>query len=132
MADVSILSLRGVVCNVLIGRLVFGVVIYNYTSPNYLTRNPDVKFFEPDISVGVGIFLLSLAGHACLPSCYANMKNPDHFDRILDICFVIMFLLFACLGVGGYVVYGPQVDVVINHSMATYPGSWPVVTANIL
>ena len=34
-------------------------------------------------SVSIGIFILSYAGHACLPEIYTSMKQPERFENVL-------------------------------------------------
>lgn len=38
--------------------------------------------------VGIGIFTTSLAGQACLPVLYSQMRHPEEYPRVLDAAFV--------------------------------------------
>ena len=44
-------------------------------------------------SIAIGIYILSLGGHAALPSIYHEMEKPEEFEQAVDISFFIMFLM---------------------------------------
>jgi len=72
--------------------------------------------------VAVGIFSTSFAGQACLPVVYAQMGKPHQYERLLSVCFAIMFLVYAAMGVAGYIVYGAESEVLVTSNIATWPG----------
>ena len=37
------------------------------------------------LPMAIGIFILSLGGHAALPGIYASMAEPQRFDHMLDV-----------------------------------------------
>ena len=71
----------------------------------------------PKFSVSVGIFILSYAGHACLPEIYVSMKEPKKFERVLDICFIIMFFTYSGMALFGYLQYGEGTAVIITQNL---------------
>jgi len=75
-----------------------------------------------NISLSMGIFVVSFAGHASLPQVYREMKKPEEFEHVLDICFSIMFLVYAGSGIIGYLIYGYTVDIIISTNLVEQPG----------
>ena len=71
----------------------------------------------PAFSVSIGIFILSYAGHACLPEIYVSMKDPSQFERVMDICFVIMFFTYSGFALFGYLQYGKDTQVIITGNL---------------
>jgi len=80
------------------------------------------NFFGPNIPLSMGIFVLSFAGHASLPQVYREMKKPEEFDRMLDVCFSIMFVIYAGAGVVGYLIYGHAANIIISTNLVDCPG----------
>lgn len=76
--------------------------------------------------MAIGIFILSLGGHAALPGIYASMAEQHKFDLMLDISLATMFVIYASVGLCGYLAYGwlrhEEVDVLITTNMARDPG----------
>jgi len=76
----------------------------------------------PNIPLSMGIFVLSFAGHASLPQVYREMKNPKEFDRMLDVCFTIMLMIYAGAGVVGYSIYGHASNIIVSTNLVDSPG----------
>ncbi|GAQ82732.1 amino acid transporter protein [Klebsormidium nitens] len=45
------------------------------------------------LPTGAGIMIVSLSGHAGLPSLRRSMRRPEHFERCLHIAFGAIFLV---------------------------------------
>jgi amino acid permease len=73
-------------------------------------------------SIGIGIYVLSLAGHACLPSIYKEMRHPEEFDHAVNVSFIIMYIIYASIAIAGYIVYGNNVDVLVSVDISRWPG----------
>jgi vesicular inhibitory amino acid transporter len=50
------------------------------------------------LPIATGILIVSLSGHAGLPSLRRSMKNPQNFKFCLNLAFLAMFLLYVALG----------------------------------
>ncbi len=72
----------GVWASVLIVSVTVGVASwYGLLSP--LAAHPPpltLPPLGPDLPMAVGIFVLSLGGHAALPGIYQSMARPEQFD----------------------------------------------------
>ena len=82
-------------------------------------------------TVSVGIYILSLAGHAALPSVYASMAQPSQYNRALDLSFGLMFAIYVTEAVCGYLAFGwlrgEAVDVLVSNNLTAWP-SGPLST----
>jgi len=89
--------------------------------------------FGPDIPLSLGIYMVSLAGHAALPQIYSEMSNPARFNRMMDLSFFMIFLVYASVGVVGYLTYGAMSDIIISTNMVKNPGGIvPKVTTGFI
>jgi len=89
--------------------------------------------FGPNLPLSIGIFMLSLSGHAALPQIYREMSKPAQFNRMLDISFIIMFLVYAITGSAGYMIYGSSTNIIISTSLVENPGGvLPKITTGFM
>lgn len=75
------------------------------------------------LSVAIGIFFFSFAGHPCLPEVYFSMKEPKEFENVVKICFVVMFLVYCTMALCGYLQFGRETSVVITANLVNDSGS---------
>jgi len=76
----------------------------------------------PDLPLSMGVFMISLGGHAALPKVYREMSKPDEFNSMLDVCFLIMFIIYTTTGVVGYLIYGAASNIIITTNLIQNPG----------
>ncbi|GJP33335.1 hypothetical protein CLOM_g17879 [Closterium sp. NIES-68] len=69
------------------------------------------------LPMAAGIFMVSLSGHAGLPSLRRSMQTPQHFERCINITFTCMFLLYATMGGFAYLYFGDSVRVLVTASL---------------
>jgi len=129
LSEVSWLTLLGSISSFLIVlSLIFVRIYYGQLEDVDLHNN-----FGPDIPLSLGIYMVSLAGHAALPQVYAEMSNPAQFNRMLDLTFLMIFLVYASVGVVGYLIYGEMSDIVISTNMVKNPGGiLPTLTTGFI
>lgn len=130
-AEMSAIGLIGVVASALIvGVTVAMACVYYFSFDAAHASAPPPPISLPLIGDGfpmaIGIFVLSLGGHAALPGVYASMAEQHKFDLMLDISLATMFFIYASVGLCGYLAYGwlrgEEVDVLITTNMARDPG----------
>ena len=97
---------------------------------NFITMGPvqwrDINFFPQslnDLALGIGIFIANLAGHACLPSIYSQMREPKEFDSAVNISWIIIFFIQVLTGIVGYLTFGENTGFIITHAMIQYGGN---------
>lgn len=89
--------------------------------------------FGPNLPLSIGIFMLSLSGHAALPQIYREMSRPTQFNRMLDTSFIIMFVVYTIAGVVGYTIYGLSSNIIISTSLVQSPGGiLPKITTGFI
>jgi len=129
LGEASWLSLLGCVSVLLIIFTLVFVRIYYGEQEDIDFKN----FVGPNVSLSMGIFMLSLAGHAALPQVYREMSKPDDFNNMLNFCFFIMFMMYSITGILGYVIYGSMSNIIISTNMIKHPGGvLPKITAGII
>lgn len=74
------------------------------------------------IGVGMGIFVTSLAGQACLPSLYNTMLKRKSYNVVLNWSFITMSMVYGIMCISGYVRYGSSTQVLITSSLHASPG----------
>lgn len=50
--------------------------------------------------------MAGFAGHAVFPSIYRDMQDPKMYDRMVDITYVITFLVYVAMAAAGYLMFG--------------------------
>ena len=116
----------GVIASVIIVGVIVGVAVYYALQISFsgaALPALTLPLVQPSVSMSIGIFVLSLGGHAALPGIYASMAEPHKFDRMLDISIAAMFLIYASVGLAGYLAYGwlkgdAAIDILITTNMA--------------
>ena len=53
------------------------------------------------LPLAVGIFIVSLAGHASLPAMRGAMKDPSQFGAVLNVSFAFMLFIYAAMACAG-------------------------------
>jgi len=69
------------------------------------------------LPIATGIMVVSLSGHAGLPSMRRSMKSPQNFGRCLNIAFFSMFLLYTVMGAFSYYYFGQALQVLVTGNL---------------
>ncbi|KAL2611263.1 hypothetical protein R1flu_022955 [Riccia fluitans] len=69
------------------------------------------------LPMAAGIMVVSLSGHAGLPSLRRSMKNPENFERCISIAFASIFVIYASIGGFGYLYFGKSTQVLITGNL---------------
>lgn len=79
------------------------------------TPPPPRTLIRPDgIPMCLAILMTSVAGHVALPPLLVAMKKPEDFRRTLIGSFSTIFVIYAFIGVSGYMLFGDDAAVVVN------------------
>ncbi|KAK4705555.1 solute carrier family 32 (vesicular inhibitory amino acid transporter), partial [Phenoliferia sp. Uapishka_3] len=57
-----------------------------------------------------GLMMSGFAGHAVIPSLYRDMREPKHFDAMINTAYVLAFAVSMLMGVLGYLMFGNTVS----------------------
>lgn len=119
------LSLLGSTCSCLVSVTVIGCFVKAAIEGRAADVSTlDVSGDSNDTMVALGIFILSMAGHAALPGVYSQMKRPQDFNRMLDMSFFAIFLVYAVVALSGYWTYGENAQVVVTDNLKEWPGGF--------
>lgn len=69
------------------------------------------------LPIATGILIVSLSGHAGLPSLRRSMKNPQNFKFCLNLAFLAMFLLYATMAGFSYFYFGQATQVLVTENL---------------
>ncbi|KNC55509.1 amino acid/polyamine transporter II [Thecamonas trahens ATCC 50062] len=117
-AKLSFINLIGMLCSALVTAVVTGWFVQGLATDELATGETKVVEFG-SFPLITGMLLVSQSGHAALPSIRKNMLNPKAYERMLDATFVVMFLIYAAMGVLGYLRFGDGADVLITTNLIT-------------
>ena len=121
--DIKILSLLGSICSILLSVCVVSCFLYKVSQGDAISLNDAHVIGESDSTmVCLGIFILSMAGHAALPGVYSQMRQPEDFNFMLDVSFFVIFLVYAVVAACGFYTYGNETAVVITTKIESWPG----------
>ena len=119
--SLSIINLIGMVCSALVTAVVTGWFVQGLVGDSLAGDYKVAEFGSYPLVTGM--LLVSQSGHAALPSIRKNMRKPKEYERMLDITFVAMFLIYAAMGLFGYLRFGAHADVLITTNLLTVDSS---------
>jgi vesicular inhibitory amino acid transporter len=97
---------------------VVGAVIFSYLIEGDLTQEaakrlaapsdpPYHDLFRPDgMAITFGLVAYCFSGHAIIPSIYKSMKNPQEFEKVVDLSFMVVIGCCLAVGLSGYAMFG--------------------------
>jgi len=120
LSAVGTLATVVVVSSVLFAALTFGDITdyLSLTNSIFTTTTHHVNFTPSGLPVGLGIVAFCFSGHAIVPSIYSSMKNPQHFERVVDFSFATVLLACIVVASSGYYMFGDFVEDQITISLA--------------
>ncbi|EPB68758.1 transmembrane amino acid transporter protein [Ancylostoma ceylanicum] len=57
-------------------------------------------------TLGFGTIVFAYGGHPVFPTIQHDMRQPRHFSKAVMLSYIVLFLLYAPVAIGGYAVYG--------------------------
>ena len=117
-SDLAFLGLLGFVASAFIACVIVGVLL---SDTGRIAEQQYSTVDAAGMPVSLGIFMVSLAGHACLPSIYAQMRNPEDFDTMLDYSFAVMLTVYTTIAVAGYLSFGGDAAVLVTDNLLQWP-----------
>eukprot|EP00469_Lotharella_globosa_P014597 CAMPEP_0167819658 /NCGR_PEP_ID=MMETSP0112_2-20121227/5542_1 /TAXON_ID=91324 /ORGANISM="Lotharella globosa, Strain CCCM811" /LENGTH=465 /DNA_ID=CAMNT_0007719897 /DNA_START=74 /DNA_END=1475 /DNA_ORIENTATION=+ len=116
----SPLSFLGVVANLAMVIAIVGVFCMDPSPPQRgeLSLHGNLQ----GTSIAIGIFLLSLAGHPCIPAVYAKLERKEDIYNVVSYSFGLIFATYALVATAGYLRYGPSLSVLITENIMLDPG----------
>ncbi|SCV70229.1 BQ2448_1623 [Microbotryum intermedium] len=75
------------------------------------------------LPLSFGLLMSGFAGHAVIPSLYRDMKNPNQFNSMINIAYVIAFSISMLFGTLGYIMYGNNVSSEVTRDLLATKGN---------
>ncbi|XP_050242546.1 amino acid transporter AVT1D [Quercus robur] len=63
-----------------------------------------------NLSVTIGIFGFSYAGHSVFPNIYSSMKEPSRFPSVLIVSFIFCFIMCTGVAICGFLMFGDSIE----------------------
>ncbi|KAK9985247.1 hypothetical protein SO802_030198 [Lithocarpus litseifolius] len=63
-----------------------------------------------NLSVTIGIFGFSYAGHSVFPNIYSSMKEPSRFPSVLIVSFIFCFIMCTGIATCGFLMFGDSIE----------------------
>lgn len=138
--ELWVISLLGLLATIMITLLLSCLAIYAMAVPlcdndfpvGFWCGQPSVStalsnaFLPEDgvsgFAIAIGIFILSLGGHAALPSVYSEMRRKQDFNWVMNVSFTLMFFIYTVISVAGWIVYGNDVNIIVSNDILWWPG----------
>mmetsp|Transcript_30222 Transcript_30222/g.85368 ORF Transcript_30222/g.85368 Transcript_30222/m.85368 type:complete len:230 (-) Transcript_30222:1366-2055(-) len=79
---------------------------------------PSHALIGPSLIRSIGIFALSMAGHAALPSIRNSMGKPHRFHFVISAAFGVMLGFNLIVSCAGYWYWGDQVSEIVMQDIA--------------
>mmetsp|Transcript_23472 Transcript_23472/g.37836 ORF Transcript_23472/g.37836 Transcript_23472/m.37836 type:complete len:555 (+) Transcript_23472:133-1797(+) len=130
--ELSFISLLGVVSNAAIMLALVGLLI---SEPEQIQPEKyDTYTSMEGLSISMGIYTVALAGHAALPSVYADIEDKSSIFWVVSLSFVIMWFIYCATAAAGYLFHGRGAHVLVTEDiMITNPGRvFEIVTLMVL
>ncbi|KAL5740573.1 hypothetical protein ACOSQ2_029753 [Xanthoceras sorbifolium] len=102
----SYISVGGVVTTVLIALCLLWVGVVDQVGFHQSGTALDIA----NLSVTIGIYGFSYAGHSVLPNIYSSMKEPSRFLWVILISFGFGWLLNMGVAICGFLMFGDSVE----------------------
>ncbi|GAA5897381.1 hypothetical protein JCM5296_004148 [Sporobolomyces johnsonii] len=128
----SLTSLLGILAFIVLLAVVIADGSIKRTAPGSLwdTMDTSVGPRWGRLPISFGLFMSGFSGHAVVPSLYRDMKNPRHFNSMINLAYVIAFSVSLVFGVLGYLMFGNDVSSEITRDLAATKG-YPVALTKL-
>ncbi|TFK57351.1 hypothetical protein OE88DRAFT_1651027 [Heliocybe sulcata] len=80
-----------------------------------------------ELGIAFGLFMAGFSGHAVIPSLARDMIDPSQFDTMIDWAFSAATLIYAVIGVAGYLMFGDSVHDEISQDLLLMKGYNPLL-----
>ncbi|BBN16514.1 hypothetical protein MPTK1_7g06990 [Marchantia polymorpha subsp. ruderalis] len=113
------LSISGVISSLLLTSVV--IIAYAMDPQQKDVADPAAREHEvidwDHLPMAAGIMIVSLSGHAGVPSLRRSMKNPENFERCISIAFFSIYVIYSTIGGFAYLYFGEATQVLITGNL---------------
>ncbi|KAF8316164.1 hypothetical protein DL93DRAFT_2056652 [Clavulina sp. PMI_390] len=122
---ISYTSLLSVISTVFIGVVLIVNGLGKTEAPGSLWEWEQTEWAPKSLTglgLSFGIFMAGFAGHAVIPSIAADMQHPEDFDTMINYAFGATSIVYAAVGLCGYLMFGSSVSDEISQDLLSTPG----------
>jgi len=73
------------------------------------------------IPLAIGIIMAGFSGHSVFPTIYHNMREPEKFNKMVNITYCFTFVLYLLVAAAGYAMFGEKTLPEITQNIAEIP-----------
>jgi len=73
------------------------------------------------VPLSIGILMAGFSGHSVFPTIYHDMRDPKRFNNVVNISYVLTFLLYLLVASAGYAMFGEKTLPEITQNIAEVP-----------
>eukprot|EP01134_Creolimax_fragrantissima_P002772 CFRG2772T1 len=120
LSILSYFSLVGITALLVLTAVVIEFGLTTPEAPGSIWQPMPTQVLPPDYDKSMSVFglvMVGFAGHACLPSIYESMSTPQHYDRMLNITWVVLAIVYTVIAVLGYLMYGATTEDMITKNL---------------
>jgi len=131
----SFASLLGIVSTVFLIGAVFVDGLSKFDAPGSLWSPAKTSFGFCNIGelgLAFGLFMAGFGAHAALPSLARDMAEPHRFKEVMNYSFGFATAVYALIGIGGYLMFGNDVNDEISQNLLQVPGYNPMLNELVL
>ncbi|CDS03033.1 hypothetical protein LRAMOSA00435 [Lichtheimia ramosa] len=74
------------------------------------------------VPLSFGLMMAGFAGHAVFPNIYRDMQEPKHYDRMVDITYILTVTVYVVMAIAGYLMFGSETMQEITQNLAITAG----------
>mmetsp|Transcript_30971 Transcript_30971/g.54317 ORF Transcript_30971/g.54317 Transcript_30971/m.54317 type:complete len:533 (-) Transcript_30971:3-1601(-) len=120
--ELSCISFIGVLANAAITIALIGFIV-NDPGQIKAEKYDNVTDME-GLSVAMGIYTVALAGHAALPSIYADIKDKSSINKVVGLSFFFMWIIYCVTAAAGYLFHGRDAHVLVTEDIMIKNPGW--------
>ncbi|KAI0307854.1 transmembrane amino acid transporter protein-domain-containing protein [Multifurca ochricompacta] len=123
-------SLLGIVSTVFLIVVVFVDGLSKFDAPGSLWNPAKTSLSYcslEELGLAFGLFMAGFGAHAALPSLARDMAEPHRFNEAMNYSFSFATAVYAIIGIGGYLMFGNDVNDEISQNLLQIPGYSPVL-----
>jgi len=73
------------------------------------------------IPLAIGIIMAGFSGHSVFPTIYHNMREPEKFNKMVNITYCFTFIIYFLVAAAGYAMFGENTLPEITQNIAEIP-----------
>lgn len=126
----SYTSIMGIVSTLFLVAVIFIDGFSKKNSPGSLWQPAETSLgihSIGELGIAYGLFMAGFSGHAVIPSLARDMVDPGQFDIMIDWAFFAATVIYAVIGIAGYLMFGYSVHDEISQDLLLTKGYNPTL-----